>query len=264
MSPTLSHPREAHKTASKFHQETFTEGFPSKYILPHSVCIAQTPSPVLSDRDRRSARTSLHRDHHHQRGHRHSKRYKRHQHNSPPTRRKLAFYYPMLRRQISLVSQEQNQDANAQKCRSEGLAHMAQPLGLLTVVRQRGVEPEELRDGDANRRKRQRCPEPRQKGPLCTAVCQYCIRRLELRTRVPYLARGGLGPHCPYSLAQCSESSRVSPSIPYRTASPADRQCRRAGPCLVWARRGRGTMSSCWRPSSSFAERRSSAWGSGS
>lgn len=170
----------------------------------------------------------------------------------------------MLRRQVSLVSQEQNQDADAQKRRSEGLAHMAQPIGLLPVVRQRRVEPEELCDGDANGRKRQRCTEPSQKGPLCTPVCQYCIRRFELRIKIPYLARGGLGPHCPCSPARCYESSRVSPSIPYRPVSPADRQCRRAGPCLAWAGRGRGTMSSCWRLSSSFAGRRSSAWGSGS
>lgn len=219
---------------------------------------------MSSDRDRRSARTPLHRDDDHQRGHRHGKRYKRHQHNRPPTRRKLAFYHPMLRRQVSPVPQKQNQDANAQKRRSERLAHMAQPIGLLPVVRQRRVEPEELCNGDANRCKRQRCTKPSQKGPLCTSVRQYCIRLHELRTRVPYLARGGLGPHCPCSPTRYCESSRVSPSIPYRSVSPAGRQCRRAGPCLVWAGRGRGTMSSCWRPSSSFAARRSSASGSGS
>lgn len=54
MSPTLSHPREAHKTAWKFQQETLTEGFPSKYILPHPGCITQIPSPVLRDRQRQT------------------------------------------------------------------------------------------------------------------------------------------------------------------------------------------------------------------
>ncbi len=47
---------------------------------------------------------------------------------------------------------------------------MPQSLGLLPILGQRRVEPEELCDGDANRRKRQRCPEPREKCPLWTVV----------------------------------------------------------------------------------------------
>lgn len=72
----------------------------------------------------------------------------------------------MLRLEIPVISQQQDQDTNRQEGRPERLAEMAQRLGLFAVVRQRRVEPEELSDGDTDRGKRERRAEPREERPF--------------------------------------------------------------------------------------------------
>lgn len=57
----------------------------------------------------------------------------------------------MLSLQIPIITQEQDQDADAQKRRAQRPAQMLQGLVVGGTLK-RGVEAEELRDGDAYRR----------------------------------------------------------------------------------------------------------------
>jgi len=87
--------------------------------------------------------TTLNRNYNHQRRHRDRKRNKRHQHDGPPTGREFAPNHPVLRLQIPLVPQKQNQHTNDQKRGAERLAQMAQSVRLLALaLRQRRVESE--------------------------------------------------------------------------------------------------------------------------
>ena len=65
----------------------------------------------------------------------------------------------MLALQIAVVAQKQNQDADGQERRAERSPDVVQRVvGVAIRIRQRRVEPEELRYRDAYGRKGQRSP----------------------------------------------------------------------------------------------------------
>ena len=98
-----------------------------------------------------SQRIALNRENDYQRRHGHGKGYKRHNHDGPPAGGELAPDHPVLALQVPVVAQQQDQDADGQKGGAERLAQVPQRLGLLRIVRQRRVEPEQLGDGDPDR-----------------------------------------------------------------------------------------------------------------
>ena len=93
----------------------------------------------------------LNRHHHDQWRHGDRKRNKRNQNNRPATRRELAPDNPILRLEIPIIAQKQNQDTNTQEGRPQRLSQMPQRARLLLVIGQRGVETKELCNRNANR-----------------------------------------------------------------------------------------------------------------
>lgn len=121
-----------------------------------------------------ASRTRLNGNNNNQARHRHRKRDERHEHNGPPAGGELAPDHPVLRLEIALISQKQNQDADGQEGGAQRLAQMAQsPVRLGSIIGQRGIEPEQLRDGDAYRCECQRRPEPSEKRSFC-----FCFSHL--------------------------------------------------------------------------------------
>lgn len=95
-----------------------------------------------------------------------------HQNHGAPAGGELALDDPLLGLEISVVAQEQHQDADAQEDRAERLAQVSQRVGVCAfrgarLARERRVEPEELCDGNADRGERQRRPQPGEKRPFC-------------------------------------------------------------------------------------------------
>lgn len=93
-------------------------------------------------------------DHDDNQGYHHQhQRHERYQNNGPAARRELAQDDVLLRLEVPVVAEEKDQYADAQEHGSQGLAQVAQGVLARAVgraVRDRRVEPEELRDGDAN------------------------------------------------------------------------------------------------------------------
>jgi hypothetical protein len=88
------------------------------------------------------------------------------QHNTPPTRRKLASNNIMLGFKVSVKPNEKNDDTNGDECRAKWFAQVPQMAVFLVLVivvgvrGERGVEAEELRDCDANGGEGEGCAEP--------------------------------------------------------------------------------------------------------
>ena len=106
-----------------------------------------------------------HHNHNQRRSH-YGQRHEGHQDNRPATSRKLALENPLLAVKVALEPQQQDQDADAEKRRAQRPAQTPQRIRRVLAVAQRGVEPEELGDGDANRGKRERCAQPGKKRSL--------------------------------------------------------------------------------------------------
>lgn len=119
----------------------------------------------------RLIRGRLHDNDDDKRSHRETERQEGHQHDRPPTSRKLALLEPVLALEIPVVAQEEDQDADCQERRAQRLPHRHQRrVRGAGRSRQERVEPEELRNGDTYGCEPQRGPEPGEE-------CAFCMRK---------------------------------------------------------------------------------------
>jgi len=115
----------------------------------------------------------LHDNHNNKRRHGDRKSDKGNQHDRPSAGREFALHDPVLALEVSVVAQEQDQDADGEERRAERPAEMLQRVVCAVArPRQGRVEPEELGNGDSYGGEGQGSPEP---GEECAFWEKYCV-----------------------------------------------------------------------------------------